>query len=255
MKRMNLRLATALAAAVMPLLAAAAPPGKALASVDTSRPQPVIEASAECSRRQDWLCLARLMDPVALKDLRELLGERISGATPDPRFTAMFDGKTPEQIKRLDDSEFFAAFMAGTLRSVGGVSIESLQVVGGIPEGEDQYHAVTRAVMRSGLTDTPMTMMDIVSLRRIDGRWRLQLKGDVRAMIEGLRRMRAQAGTDGGQGGGDAQGALRRPQLQALQQRRLEAHAEAQRARAALEAARQAKDRDGTETERDAARD
>lgn len=254
MKRMNLMLATALAAAVMPLLAAAAPPAKAMASVDTSRPQPVIEASAECSRRQDWSCLARLMDPAALKDLRELLGDRVFGDTPDPRLAAMFDGKTPEQIKRLDDTEFFAAFMAGTLRSVGGVSIESLQVIGGIPEGEDQYHAVTRAVMRSGLTDTPMTMMDIVSLRRIDGRWRLQLKGDVRAMIEGLRRMRTQAGTAGAPGADGAQGELRRPQLQALRQQH-EAQAEAQRARAAQEAAGQAKDRAGTETERDAARD
>ncbi len=254
MKRMNLRLATALIAVAMPVWAAAATPAQPVASVDTRRPQPVIDASAECSRRQDWPCLARLMDPAALKDLRELLGDRISGATADPRMAALFGGKPPEQIERLDDNEFFAAFMAGTMRVVGGVSIDSVQVIGGIAEGEDQYHAVTRTVMRSGLTDTPMTLMDIVSLRRIDGQWRLQLKGDVRAMIEGLRRVRAQANA-AGQGGDDAQEALRRSQLQALRQRRLQAQADVQRAQAALEAAAQARDRAGNETERDAAAD
>lgn len=63
-------------------------------------------------------------------------------------------------------------------------------MIGGISEGEDQYHAVTRTVMRSKLGGTPVTVVSVTSLRRIDGHWRLQL-GDIRAMVEGLRRTRA----------------------------------------------------------------
>lgn len=210
-----------------------------------------------CRRRQDWLCLARLLDPVALNDLRGLIGEMVEGAdTSNPRLLALFGGKTPEQIKRLNDAEFFAAFMSGTMSNLGGVSVDSVQVVGGIPEGDDQYHAVTRTVMRSGLSDTPVTTMDIASLRRIDGHWRLQLKADVRAMADGLRRMRADRGAAaGGQGKTPVAAEPRRPQLEAIRQQREAAASQARKARSAQEAARPVQDEDGTETERDSARD
>ncbi|UHQ21688.1 hypothetical protein LVB77_13495 [Lysobacter sp. 5GHs7-4] len=249
MKRSNPMLAAVLLLAAMPVCAAAAPPQGA-APVDSTRPQAVIDASAECSRRQDWRCLAGLMDPAALTDLRGLLGELVEGTgTANPRLLALFGGQTPEQIRRLDDAGFFAAFMSGTMKNLGGISIDSVQVVGAIPEGDDQYHAVTRTVMRSGLSDTPVTTMDIASLRRIDGRWRLQLKADVKAMTDGLRRMRADRGAAAsGQGATPSSTDARRPQPEALKQRRLEAVRQAQ------DAARPAQGED-TETERDSARD
>lgn len=249
MKRWKLLLAAAVAVFSAPLWAAA--PAESVAHVDTTQAQAVIQASAECSRRQDWPCLARLMDPAALKDLRTLLGEVVEGGGADPRMAAMFGGKTPEQITRLDDAEFFAAFLGGTMRAAGGVTIDSVQVVGGIPEGDDQYHAITRSVMRTGLVDTPMTVMDIASVRRVDGQWRLQLKGDMRAMVEGLRRMRTgRAVVPAEPAKGAAAGDSLRPQLDAIRQQSLKAQAEAKARRDAAGLGQ-----DPTETERGAAGD
>ncbi|KRD80011.1 hypothetical protein [Lysobacter sp. Root983] len=118
MKRLNPMLTTVLLAAALP--AWAVEPAPAKAPVDTTHPQAVIAASAECSRRQDWLCLARLMDPAELKDLRDLMGEMVVGATSHRRSTGTFNGRTPEQLERLNDAEFFSAFTAGATREAGG---------------------------------------------------------------------------------------------------------------------------------------
>lgn len=199
MKRLNLMLATALTAAAAPAWAVAA-------AVDTYSPEAVVEATAQCSRRADWPCLARLMDPVALKHMRGFLGEAIEMSPDDPSIAAMFGGKNLEQIKRLDDAEFFAAFLSGAVSNMAGAKVESVQVVGGVAEGEDQYHAVTRTSVRMGPAQTRLTTMGVVSVRRIDGQWRLQLKGDISAMTEAIRQARAKGGPTGaGPAGADGE--------------------------------------------------
>lgn len=208
MKRLNLMLATALTAAAAPAWAATV-----AAAVDTRSPQAVVEATAECSRREDWPCLARLMDPVALKHMRGFLGEAIEMSPGDPNIAAMFGGKNLEQIKRLDDAEFFAAFLGSAISNIAGAKVDSVQVVGGVAEGEDQYHAVTRTSVRMGPAQTRLTTMGVVSVRRIDGQWRLQLKGDISAMTEAIRQARAKAdpaGADGGQAPDPAESQPRR---------------------------------------------
>lgn len=206
------------------------------ASMDAGSPQAVVDASVECGTRQDWLCMARLMDPVALKDVRSLFGEMFQGDTLDPRIQAMFGGKTSEQIARLSDTEFLAAFLGGVMRQAGGITIEKVQVLGGVAEGQDQYHAVTRSIARLQLADTTLTTVDVISLRKVDGQWRLQLNGDVQAMMAGLRRIRAQR-EQTVQPDGSADSALRVPQLEQLRHAREAAAKKTAAAEAALEEA------------------
>ncbi|MBW8808161.1 MAG: hypothetical protein JF591_04880 [Lysobacter sp.] len=207
------------------------------AAVDAGGPQAVVEASVECSTRQDWLCMARLMDPVALKDVRSLFAEIFQGDTLDPRIQAMFGGKTGEQIARLSDTEFLAAFLGGVMRQAGGITIEKVQVLGGVAEGQDQYHAVTRSVARLELADTALTTVDVISVRKVDGQWRLQLNGDVQAVMAGLRRLRAQREQAAPPGGSADGSVFRVPQLEKFRRAREAAAKNRAQAEAALEQA------------------
>jgi hypothetical protein len=163
------------------------------AAVNAGSPQAVVDASVECSTRQDWLCMARLMDPVALKDVRSLFAEIFQGDTLDPRIQAVFGGKTGEQIARLSDTEFLAAFLGGVMRQAGGITIE-----------------------------------------KVDGQWRLQLNGDVQAVMAGLRRMREQR-ERAVQPGGSIDSVLRTPQLEQFRRARQAAAKNTATAEAALE--------------------
>lgn len=209
---------------------------------DAGSPQAVVDASVECSTRQDWLCMARLMDPVALKDVRSLFAEIFRGDTLDPRIQAMFGGRTSEQIARLSDTEFLAAFLGGVMRQAGGITIEKVHVLGGVAEGQDQYHAVTRSVARLELADTALTTVDVISLRKVDGQWRLQLNGDVQAVLASLRRLREQRG-QAVQPDAASGSVFRLPQLEQLRRAREATARDIKAAEAALEHAPQQAER------------
>lgn len=178
---MKTLLATALAWSPMAAWAGDA----ATAEVDVRRPEAVVEASAECGRREDWMCMGRLIDPAALRELRQFLAATVG---------ARLLGVEPAKLQAMSDVEVLAAFMRMSMERAGGVRIERVEVVGGVAEGADLYHAITRTTVRLVQNDTRFTAMDVASLVRVDGRWWLQLNGDARKMMQMFEQAKRRAG-------------------------------------------------------------
>lgn len=180
---MNPKTMVAIALACAPFGLWAATP-----ALDAGRPGAVAEAGAECTRRQDWTCLARLMDPAALRDLRALFSE-----TGGPRLL----GLSEQEFQRNSDVETFAAFMGAAMARTRGMRVENVQVIGGVAEGANQYHAVIRTTVRMP-GDIRYSAVEATSLNKVDGRWWLQPNGDAQKMLQMIRSLpRSSAAADG----------------------------------------------------------
>ena len=164
-----------------------APASHAQAVADT----PEAVAGAMYSRMQggDMRGAAELFDPAALKEFHDMLGPVMGLLAEDgdatPMLGPLFGGASPKQLKSASDGEFFAAMLNGILGR-SGVKLESQQILGSVAEGPDLRHVVTRNTA-SGLGMT-MTEMEVVSLRRVDGAWRVLLSGQMKGMAEAIRR-------------------------------------------------------------------
>jgi hypothetical protein len=206
---MNSRtIAIAAALALSPLSLRAAAP-----AVDRNRPEAVVAAGAECSRRQDWRCLAGLMDPTALRDVRELMS-----ATGG----AGMLGVDAAQLQAMSDADTFAAFMGAVMQRAGGMRIESVQVLGGVPEGADQYHAITRTTVRLNSADAVFSGIEATSLNKVGGQWRMQLNGDAKKLLQMFKRLGRRPAAAGTASSGPAvvgQEPLKRPRLNEVRER------------------------------------
>lgn len=184
-----------------------------LQRLDRSRPETVVEQARGCAVSNDGLCAAYLADPEVLRDIREVFTEVFEQVEPEfipSEFLEVLGGKTPAELKALDDAQFFATFLAGLTRQPGVQRVKSLTLIGGLYEGADLYHAVGRATYDASGGAGPAWEMRIISLSKVDGRWRLQPPKDFQQVRHLLKRLRSRPGSPwapeaAGQAAGEAE--------------------------------------------------
>lgn len=170
------------------LMACVASPAMA-ASVDHARPEAVVEAAIACAKHQDVTCTARLMDPAALADFRRTLGPAFEESAGDPRLDSLFGADSGRRAKAMDDAEFLAQVLSRVKR-LGLVRIDSAVIAASVAEGEAGYHAVVRIAGDFGWPESAATVVDLVSLRKVDGLWWLQPGLEAQVMIDGFKQAR-----------------------------------------------------------------
>lgn len=178
-----------LGAAAMLMAWGASPVMAASAQVDHARPEAVVEAAIACAKRQDFICTARLMDPAALADFRRTLGPAFEESAVDPDLDSLFGADSAKRAKAMDDAEFLAQVLSRVKR-LGLVRIDSASVAGSVAEGETGYHAVVRISGDFGWPESAATVVDLVSLRKVQGLWWLQPGLEAQVMIDGLKQAR-----------------------------------------------------------------
>jgi len=164
-----------------------------LQRLDRSRPEAVAEQARACAVSIDALCAAYLADPAVLRDIREVFTEVFEQVEPEfipSEFLEVLGGKTPGELKELDDARFFATFLTGLARQPEVQRVTSLTLIGGLYEGADLYHAVGRATYDASGGAGPAWEMRIISLAKVDGRWRLQPPKDFQQVRHMLKRLR-----------------------------------------------------------------
>ncbi|MDO5506216.1 MAG: hypothetical protein Q4F49_08000 [Pseudoxanthomonas suwonensis] len=89
------------------------------------------------------------------------------------------------QLQQMDPTAFMRGFLAANQRQMreAGVQFGEWEVIGLLAEDE-LMHAVVRSRTRSG-NAAPVAMLEVVSLRRDDGQWKLLLSPE----LEGAARM------------------------------------------------------------------
>ncbi|MFT5467721.1 MAG: hypothetical protein ACI8UO_002828 [Verrucomicrobiales bacterium] len=158
-------------------------------AVDQSDPLKVAEAYWNALTESDYAAAAELFDPKALKGVRELMS--IFEDSDNPQIAAAVpqlfgEGATAEMLAAMSDVEFFEKFL-GTVMGLMGESVdfEEMKVLGGVDEGKDIRHIVTRMTVK--VEELKMGAIEVVSLRNVDGKWSVMLKGEIEAMAKGLR--------------------------------------------------------------------
>lgn len=170
------------------LLQAAEPPA-------AESPESVVQRYGAALRASDYHKIAELMHPEALEKFRNLLLPLLEtgpGADKDDSLLALFHGKDAAALKKLSPAEFFAAFMDGVMSSEPAtkeaLASASMAPIGSVPEG-DVLHVVCRTSV--ALRGASYSKLEVVSLKRAVGNWRVLLSGELEGMAEILRASRS----------------------------------------------------------------
>lgn len=171
-------LAFSILAFACPLLAAELTP-------DLSAEQVAAESYARMSAGE-WDRAAETFDPAALKQFREMIAPILEGPMGEGMVGMFYGaGKTADDIRKMNDTAFFAGFMRNIAGGVA-VSLKGQEILGSVPEGADRLHLVTRASVEA--MDIRMTQMEVVTMNRTPQGWRLALSGKFDGMAQAMRK-------------------------------------------------------------------
>ncbi len=160
--------------------------GSQLSFAQGSGPLVTTEKFYDHLRNTDYVAAADMFDPAEVAEFRDLL--RVVFDNPSEtdiqQMQAMFGPDfTIEKIRAMSDAEFFSTFLRmifQQLLATGAMSLDGVEILGSVADGDDQAHVVIRQTI--GFGDNPVEMMDVVSLRRSGDEWKLIMKGDMKAL-------------------------------------------------------------------------
>ncbi|HKX27695.1 MAG TPA: hypothetical protein VJ302_08380 [Blastocatellia bacterium] len=162
------------------------------------QPEEVAKAYVEATRAADWSRCAGLMHPEALQQVRELFAPLVDmagkSAKDDKEMELVLGVKNQAEFDRLSGTEVFARFL-GLLTRVspelkGVLGSSSFEIVGRVQEHPDLVHIVYR--MQINLPGpnlraaVPFTKLSVLTMRRSEQAWRVELSGDLRGVIQSM---------------------------------------------------------------------
>jgi len=133
--------------------------------------------------------MAHLMHPEALSQIRDLMSLLVARDTAGNLVKGIFGVDGNKAFAALDSEQ--ARFFSGLFRSQPGLAevMGSLHgdPVGAVAEGDSLRHVVMRVEM-GDTTGLSVSKMEVVSLKRSGGAWRVLLGGQIGGVLEALRR-------------------------------------------------------------------
>lgn len=161
-----------------------------------SSPESVAESYLQALKAGQYLPAAELMHPEALEKFRAMVlpvVEESAGGDQTESLLPLFRGASNiAALKKFSPAEFFAAFLGAITDANPGMkealASGSLTMIGSVPEG-DTIHVVCRtAGTVEGIT---FSKMEVVSLKRSTGSWRVLLSGEMEGIVQALRKARS----------------------------------------------------------------
>ncbi len=141
---------------------------------------------------EDYDAAARLFDPDDIREFRGLFAfmEDADVNARQQIYERMFGPwASQESVAKMSDTEFFASVFGFAMQqSFGrsGLQIAGAEYLGHVPEGDDTAHAVTRIRVAAG--NNEITSLDVTTLVRRNGAWRMKVSGDIEQIAAGIRR-------------------------------------------------------------------
>jgi hypothetical protein len=173
------------------LLIATAPQVRAAA--EDASPEAVTRAAMGAMKTDRMDEFADAMHPDALKQFHSAMSTIVDEAAKARKANQLLplfqDVASVEELKKLDDKQFFVAFLRGMTgrspdvkRHLAGAEA---QILGSVPEGKDTTHVVYRLKLTTG--GATLDRMTVASLRRDGSGWKMLLTGDVEGMVAALK--------------------------------------------------------------------
>ncbi len=177
------------------LARAAEPPASPppAASPAPASPESVVQSYLETMKAGQFVKMAELMHPEALEKFRTMMLAFVDEAKPDGEDNPLqfFQGvKDVASLKKLSPTEFFASFFGGLMdlnpgvKDALGSASMGMTALGSVPEG-DVLHVVCRT--SAGVEGLSVTKMEVLSLKRAGGNWRVLLSGEMEGLAQSLR--------------------------------------------------------------------
>jgi len=132
--------------------------------------------------------IGELYAPEALADFKGMMS--FINEIPDEAaqvLPSLFgEGATKESVKALGDEEFFETFMKSIFNQLGAGEIlfDNVDFLGEVPEGE-VVHVLSRNNVSLG--EIKVSQMEILSLKKVDDKWLLLLKGDMQGIAAQIK--------------------------------------------------------------------
>jgi hypothetical protein len=162
---------------------------KAGAAPEAGSPEAVVEHALVAMTQDRPDEFARSMHPQALKHFHTAMLQVLEIAAKDStkldQLLPLFQVKQLNELKKLDDHQFFVRYMRGAAARDAKVK-ENLArskpfILGHVPDGTDTMHVVYRLSPQPG--DANAAKMDVMSLRRQGANWAILLAGDTEVML------------------------------------------------------------------------
>lgn len=165
--------------------------GSSLSLASDAEPSATAVAFYDFLKSSNYVEAAALFDPEELSEFRDVLRVVYEDTNEtDRRQLQRFFGAdvTVERLNAMSDAEFFSTFLRlifQQLQASGSFSLDGVEVLGSVREGDDRAHVVIR--QKIGLGENTVDMMDVVSVRLIEKDWKLMMKADMKGVAAAVR--------------------------------------------------------------------
>jgi hypothetical protein len=148
----------------------------------------LVQKSHKLQQSGQWAEYARLIDKFDLRRFQTRFTPLLQIPDKGAELVALFEGgRDVKTVLAWSQDEFFARFKLGTLASApaGHLPQETKrQLLGIVREGTSQAHAVVR--VERNMVSLATTRMEVVSLRRAGGEWKLAMPEELAGMADML---------------------------------------------------------------------
>jgi hypothetical protein len=155
-------------------------------------PQAFVTTYMGAMQSGDWLRVAGLMHPDALVQFKTMFGAVAKADSTGDVISSLFDVADAAEFDQAPPERVFSSFMSGIMSMSGDVSsmLSSAQAefVGQVEEpARDLTHVLYR--MSMDMAGVTVQKVEVLALKRHDGRWRAMLSGDVEGMAAALMQL------------------------------------------------------------------
>ncbi len=117
-----------------------------------------------------------------VKKVRKAFEPMMARGSAQPTF---YPGKTPEEIDKLSDTNFFAGIFEGIFKLSGSrgitVTIQMPEVLGSVTEGSNTIHFAYRQA--GSLNDSDISIVDIKTANKVGNSWFVKLPEEIDNVI------------------------------------------------------------------------
>lgn len=150
----------------------------------------------EAARKEEWKSYAELVHPQSLDDYKKmwlpaLTAAAKAGSEQKAELLTMFDKTDLQSITAMEPTEFFISSMKGMASQFRKEKVPSpfdaeVTIIGTVHERDDQAHAVVRTKRK--FEGSELTQMEVITLKRSGGEWKIMLPDTVRILADSLQR-------------------------------------------------------------------
>lgn len=136
-----------------------------LPQIDT--PEQITRQYLDNVKKQDWNAVSHLFHEESLKEFKTTLMPIFIDEDAKDFRHSLFGNITNEEVGKLDPQVFFRAFLKNifSVQLSSRTNNKSLDVIGGVTDGDELYHVLIRTNILTAGKKTPLNDLQIITLK------------------------------------------------------------------------------------------